>query len=33
MSDEPNENLTLFYVNGYRCFDARHTAGFGSNKN
>jgi microtubule-associated protein-like 6 len=31
MEDTPDENLKLYYANGYRCFDAKNTAKFSSN--
>jgi WD40 repeat protein/Ca2+-binding EF-hand superfamily protein len=32
MEDAPEETLEVHYVNGYRCFDARNTAAFGTTK-
>lgn len=32
MEDAPEESLSIHYVHGYRCFDARNTAAFGANK-
>lgn len=33
MEDPPDENLKLYYANGYRCFDAKNTAKFADNPN